>query len=644
MKLFVKKFGKTLTEIQLEEGKEYFIGRHKECDIVLEDVTGISRKHLKLYQSPESGVWTLELISDLGGLRWNGEELEGVELEESATLGLNNYVLEFLKEEEKNISEALAEKTKGDTLPVLEQKEQEQEPNLDGKTKVFNPSELIYSLHIYIDGEISDHISLNEERSWLVGRAADCDISIDYSVLTRKHLKITRDKKDFYVEDLGSANKTVLNGKLLPPNKATLLKANDQISVSELKMVFEVRNRNFNEMISKLPVLSSPDLSEEESLPEIPFPKVILEEISEEEQEGEKVKKPSFLNRKKYLLLVVGLVALGGGLYFQYEADQEKKKHLEEKQKLVEEKRKLEIFLQEAINSRDQNKYRICKEQIEELHRLAPTGVSDGASNSHEILRSCEQGLIWQQQQEEIKAREEKAKQTQEKIKKIVEKCQKEYKDEKIETEEQLRQCAEELMAGLDPMNAEISAIRREIIEKQNLQALEEQKKVDYRQFLQRKRALYKRAEKKAQQGKVLEAVAAYNVFLKSARGLAALKSLSQKAREERDTIQTNYDEELNQLHKSCEDLIQNNKMKEAYKDCQKVLLFKDDDTKAKEYMKMAAKSLRKKFKPLYEQSMMDESFSRVEEAKKIWKEILEQDIEGGYYYQKALSQIKKYK
>ena len=643
MKLFVKKFGKTLTEIQLEEGKEYFLGRHKDCDIVLEDAKGISRKHLKLYQSPESGVWTLELISDLGGLRWNGEELEGVELEESATLGLNNYVLEFLKEEEKNISEALAEKTKGDTLPVLEQKEQE--PNLDGKTKILNPSELTYSLHIYIDGEISDHISLNEEKSWLIGRAADCDISIDYNVLTRKHLKIIRDKKDFYVEDLGSANKTVLNGKTLPSNKATLLKANDQISVSELKMVFEVRNRNFNEMISKLPVLSSPDLSEEESLPEIPFPKVILEEISEEEQEGGNVKRSSFLNRKKYLLLVVGLVVLGGGLYFQNEADKEKKKQLREKQrKRVEEKQKLEAFLKEAIKSKDQYKYRICKEQIEELHNLAPTGFSDGVSISHQILRDCEQGLLYQQKEEEIQAREEKAKQTQEKIKKIAEKCQKEYKDKKIETEEQLNRCAEELMAGLDPMNAEISAIRREIIEKQNLQAMEEQKRVDYRQFLQRKRALYKRAEKKAQQGKVLEAVAAYNVFLKSARGLAALKSLSQKAREERDTIQTNYDEELNQLHKSCEDLIQNNKMKEAYKDCQKVLLFKDDDTKAKEYMKMAAKSLRKKFKPLYEQSMMDESFSRVEEAKKIWKEILEQDIEGGYYYQKALSQIKKYK
>ena len=60
--------------------------------------------------------------------------------------------------------------------------------------------------------------------------------------------------------------------------------------------------------------------------------------------------------------------------------------------------------------------------------------------------------------------------------------------------------------------------------------------------------------------------------------------------------------------------------------------------------MKTAKLNLQKGFKSIYEQSMLDESFSRIEKAKKLWTEILEQDIKEGYYYKKAFVQIKKYK
>ena len=83
-----------------------------------------------------------------------------------------------------------------------------------------------------------------------------CDISIDYSVLTRKHLKITKQAENFYVQDLGSANKTFLNGEELKAGQSFPLRANDEISISDLKIVFEVRDRHFKQMMSNLPVLS----------------------------------------------------------------------------------------------------------------------------------------------------------------------------------------------------------------------------------------------------------------------------------------------------------------------------------------------------------------------------------------------------
>ena len=54
MKFILRHFGKIIKESQLEEGKEYLIGRHKDCDFVLHEDTGLSRNHIKIYQSSET--------------------------------------------------------------------------------------------------------------------------------------------------------------------------------------------------------------------------------------------------------------------------------------------------------------------------------------------------------------------------------------------------------------------------------------------------------------------------------------------------------------------------------------------------------------------------------------------------------------
>ena len=133
-------------------------------------------------------------------------------------------------------------------------------------------------------------------------------------------------------------------------------------------------------------------------------------------------------------------------------------------------------------------------------------------------------------------------------------------------------------------------------------------------------------------------------MFLKFAKRVSSLKELYQKAESTRDEIQNTYNKELADLYSSCESLMSKNKMKEAYLDCQKILNFKKDDKKAKEFMERAKLSLQKELKSVYEQSVSDESFSRIEEAEKLWMEILEKDIKEGHYYKKALFQIKKYK
>ena len=87
---------------------------------------------------------------------------------------------------------------------------------------------------------------MDEGENWIVGRSEECDISIDYSVLTRKHLQISKTDGYFYVKDMGSSNKTLLNGKELEPQKNVPLKANDEISVSDLRIILRSEIKIWN--------------------------------------------------------------------------------------------------------------------------------------------------------------------------------------------------------------------------------------------------------------------------------------------------------------------------------------------------------------------------------------------------------------
>ena len=641
MKLILKRFGKIIEERLLEEGAEYLIGRHKDCDMVLNEEQGLSRKHLKIYQSGETGNWIIESLSDLGGLYLEGEEVDGAEMEADSSFSLKNYVLEFKTQQKPaeqaplpakvpSNAEAPAESAAGN-LP--------EETLAGGETKFLAQPHLLYSLYIYIQGEFSDHIRLNDKTSWTVGRAKECDISIDYNILTRKHLKIFNKDGAFYVEDLNSANKTFVNGQELSPHKSVLLRANDKISVSDLKIIFEVRNQNLEKMMSHLQAPNDDD--KEDSLPAMAMPKVILEDTPLETAKPQKTPfKNSLFTVKNGLIALAAAVGLGITAYSQYKEIQEEKMKIAQQRQEKEQQGRLEIVYQEALKSREEAQYSFCILHLEKLHGKAGGHYKD----SEGLLTQCQLGATKQKEMEEQTAQEEEEKKTSEKIKKIVEKCQKEFADKIIQTSADLDKCAEELTSGLDPINADIAAIRTKITEQENLQSLQEEKREALKQKIQAKKALYNKALRLQKQEKPLKAVSAYNVFLKSVKNFAPLKKLKAKAQAERDGILSKYNSNLQALHDSCNDLIKAGKMKEAYYDCKKVLEFKNDDQKAKQAIRQAQSDLQKKLKPLYEQSVLDESFSRIEEAKKIWEEILSKDIKEGYYYQKAQFQLNKYK
>jgi len=70
-----------------------------------------------------------------------------------------------------------------------------------------------------------------------IGRAAGCGISIDYDTFTSNlHARVFRRDRDVWVEDLGSTNGTVVDGKLL--TKPVRIRKGDTVQVGGT--IFEV--------------------------------------------------------------------------------------------------------------------------------------------------------------------------------------------------------------------------------------------------------------------------------------------------------------------------------------------------------------------------------------------------------------------
>ncbi len=71
----------------------------------------------------------------------------------------------------------------------------------------------------------------------IVGRADECDLTIDASQVSRRHAKLTRKSDGLYIEDLGSANGTFINGVKI--KKPTLIGPNDVIGLGSHTLRFD---------------------------------------------------------------------------------------------------------------------------------------------------------------------------------------------------------------------------------------------------------------------------------------------------------------------------------------------------------------------------------------------------------------------
>ena len=89
-------------------------------------------------------------------------------------------------------------------------------------------------LVLSVDGVVLKEFTLAKERT-TIGRKAVNDVQIEDTFLSGEHAVIVQVGNDCIIEDLGSTNGTVVNGK---PVKRHLLKSNEVIEFGDYKLNF----------------------------------------------------------------------------------------------------------------------------------------------------------------------------------------------------------------------------------------------------------------------------------------------------------------------------------------------------------------------------------------------------------------------
>lgn len=97
-----------------------------------------------------------------------------------------------------------------------------------------------------------------DKPEYILGRSATCAIQIDDPSISKNHVRLQVSASDVTVSDMGSTNKTVVNGSTLAPGAAFKLKNNDQIKTGNVIMKFLEKgnieaftNRELNEKATR---------------------------------------------------------------------------------------------------------------------------------------------------------------------------------------------------------------------------------------------------------------------------------------------------------------------------------------------------------------------------------------------------------
>lgn len=666
--------GAVISEVVLQNEKEYIGGRKEGSDIRLQAEKGISREHFKLKFS--EGKWNIQAVSRFGDIFSMGQKIEQAVLEHGQSFQIPPYEFQLLEVPDSDIG-----LSSDAALPVSENE----------KTVIGLSPQVPYIKIVSSNGETREMLRLEVGELWVAGRDPSCQIIIPDQRVSRRQFEIHKVNGAYTVIDLASVNGTFLNGSPVSSTDPQSLKSGDAITVLDNTMYFELHDPNFKYKVEKIEIpplqLEKPEEVEESPIepeallqqaqPQPPNYQPLPVEIPQIQQDQINPQlntmggpftgvPPNFDPNQFYtfvppqsqapakkgispiMIIIVVLILGGAGFYLSEMQSEDAGKKVGEVidpsdplAKLTPEQRtQVKELYSMAEQMLTQEKYGLAGEKLRQLHEIIKDGYLDSKAMQARVAEA-EETKEQQLRDEEI-ARIKKENLA--KIAEVAAVCEKLLTPEI--TVEKMSDCLAPI-AQIDATSAEYVRLSAEAERLQRERELKAEQKKALQDQVEELVSVFKKAEGIQNEGYAFKAIDQYKKVLSSE--LPDPNKLKEKSKQRIEFIQQKIGEKTSKNIEAAEALAKDGKLRDAVAFLREALVYDPNNSKVMQKIDSYREELKRQSRLLYQESIIDESYGIVEStetrqgAKDKWKKIVEIDVDDGEYYRKAVIKLRRY-
>ncbi len=685
--------GNEIRDLELSSGREYTFGRGSNCDVQLEEQSGISRTHFKLLE--ENNQWTVQVLAKFGDIHFGGSPVQSLTLEPGAVFKVGPFDFQYLEQRaEENAAhidpESMPVKLESSVVAIsggvsggfsggqMRQAAGAEMPNngsggtgsglqsepelFDGNedaTQIFAALPEVPYVRIQNFGQQETTIRL-QGRKWLAGREETCDLQLDDRKASRRQFELSSTPQGYFVRDLGSSNGTQLNGVQLGNDELKPIRSGDTLQVGNCIVHFEIRDPNFDKKLMIVPpeVRVGNPIVEQNPYVMINYPVpmsgggavVLNPRVDRNGQlmpigpDGSIQRKNLAGDRRKkiriWLAVAAGLFLVLGYFSMNSQPPPQKKaaKTNEAFNKLSprDQENVKELFAV-AYNLYMQQKLALSAEQLQKLHKLIP----EGYENSLAMAQECAQQSELERQLRELEDQKRKQEEIRRTVEKTIADC--DPLSKRAKTTDEITRCLEAAL-NLDPENPKIHEQIDRVQQRIDMARMADQQQRDYQGRVAKGKALYDKAFNLEVAGEFLDAIDAYKKHMNSSYpDPQNLKSLSAKQSLD---IQKRMSARIDDAIKGAEAAYAVGNFREAIDDLKSAKKIDPKNAHAAELLGKYRRELDLKMREIYEDAVVSEGLGNVEGsngAKFLWKKILDTDHPDGEYFKKSKNKMKAY-
>ncbi len=716
MKVEVFRHGQLLQELTLGD-TELLVGRDDSCKIRLDD-RSISRKHALLRKSSK-GEFEFEKISEFGWVKLNGQNVISSKLKSGDRLEMGPFQLlisqeiqvaeplisspnevaadpvlaqpslqEELVEPANTVSEGEgflqdgsqqmdglsadpgtfeSENPAPDSLPLQGSSQNyEFSDETDAPTRILDLKQNIKPILNF--GNENQYELVDEEIA--IGRSQQCHVILEDRRSSRKHALIIKRGEKYFIQDLGSANGTLVNAQKIAEYE---LHSGDEIQIGDTKFTFEKVQIDYS--TKKLQFITVPQPLMEMAPPELmpssaammhqqaplvqnidhPQPEFSSQHAGPKPQNESLVQK--FRNRwqsmNKRQQIIYGTAIVGAIWLLTSEEPEEKKVQVNNgipKKTAVKKKEEnkpgsggpsfeslssgqknyVDTQYQLAFDLYKNREYDQCLLELEKIF-----GLVHDYKNAREIAAFAREGKRKLEQIEEERKRKEQERQAQLKLQALVEQVG-HLMDRKLYKEAEALFPEIEL---LQPENVAVNEWRKQIISENERVAAAEVERKRLMELHQKAEIDFRTSISLENEKKYYEALDRFDEIL--SRNLTDQKLIDQ-IKQEISKVEAKIGEEKEPVLSQGKQMEKEGRLSDAYRAYSKTLEIDPMDEEAPVGMSRIKDVLTDRAKRIYTEAVFAESYGDVDTAEKKYREVLEVVAKDNEYYSKAESRLKK--